>query len=168
VRRAFSALAHEPCCLADGKGLDLGELTPRLIGQLTPFGRASADRSWRQLSEHPLPQLSALVQVPALGLRLVVPTRLAAIDIDGAKHCSRHPVPLTGVAHLEELLGEEKRINQRLVLGRVPGRLESSMSGEVNVLVVDHDRGAEIRHDSGPSGEEKTPPGPEDGGELGQ
>ena len=72
---------------------------------------------------------------------------------------------LSGIAGPEQLLSEEQGIQKCLVGPEDPGGLESVMANEVHVLVVDDDRRLQWLWQV--TSQEKTPPVPEDGGELG-
>jgi hypothetical protein len=52
--------------------------------------------------------------------------------------------PLTLVADLQQPAGEEQRVDQRLVSGQELSGLIQTVTGEVHVLIVDHNRGVEI------------------------
>jgi hypothetical protein len=106
-----------------------------------------------------------LRQVSRVALGVMLGRRNAPVDEDALQDGRWLAGSLSGIAVLEQLLSEEQGIQKCLVGPEDPGGLESVMANEVHVLVVDDDRRLQLLWQV--TSQEKTPPVPEDGGELG-
>ena len=58
-----------------------------------------------------------------------------------------HARPLCLVARTDQLIGEVERVHKCFVCWVVPAAREQTVTGEVDVLVVDDDSGTETGHD---------------------
>ncbi len=104
--------------------------------------------------------------VARVGLGVMLGRGLAAVDQHPGQDRVIHPGALGAVAGADQLVAEVHGVDQRLVSGKMLADMEELVRGQMHVLIVDDDSSPKFRHRYLLLNE-KAPPVPEDGGELG-
>jgi len=108
--------------------------------------------------------LGLLGLVAAVSLRVVFRGGLTAVDQHSLKDRVWLVRVLSSVSLKQQLLSEQQGVYKGLVPRKVLGASKQTVPGQVDVLVVDDDHRSQVLRHRTPSN--KTPPVPEDGGEL--